>query len=383
MILFSLFLLTQVGSLTLPANNFTAVEDHLHHFNRFQLKFVKYYPSKEEHRFRFGVFKSNLMRAKRNQELDPYAVHGVTKYSDLTEAEFRRKLLGTKESFNFSSHARNAAILPANYLPENFDWRDNGAVTPVKDQGYQCGSCWAFGAMGVLEGAHYRTNKKLLILSEQQLLDCDHLCDQEKFRLCDTGCMGGLATNAIEYLLHSGGAMREKDYPYLKRNASCKFDKTKIAASISNFSMISTDESQIAANLVKNGPLLVSINADMLKTYTSGISCPNICDKYGLNHDVLLIGFEKDAWILKNSWGANWGEEGFFRLCRGKNICGMNFWVMSVDAAIKDAGDYNSSDKVVFVASLDFDSVFKKLGSGGFKDGDSVSAGSGGGVTNC
>lgn len=113
-------------------------EDHLlnaeHHFSNFKAKFGKAYATKEEHDYRFGVFKKNLIRAKSHQKLDPSAVHGVTKFSDLTPSEFRRQFLGIKKPLRLPSDARKAPILPTNDLPTDFDWRDHGAVTPVKDQ---------------------------------------------------------------------------------------------------------------------------------------------------------------------------------------------------------------------------------------------------------
>jgi len=81
-------------------------------------------------------------------------------------------------------------------------------------------------------------------------------CDPEEAGSCDSGCNGGLMNSAFEYILKSGGVMREEDYPYSGADSgTCKFDKTKIAASVANFSVVSLDEDQIAANLVKNGPL--------------------------------------------------------------------------------------------------------------------------------
>lgn len=113
-------------------------EDHLlnadHHFSLFKSKFSKTYATQEEHDYRFGVFKSNLRRAKRNQLLDPTAVHGVTKFSDLTPSEFRRQFLGLNRWLRLPSDAQKAPILPTNDLPADFDWRDQGAVTGVKDQ---------------------------------------------------------------------------------------------------------------------------------------------------------------------------------------------------------------------------------------------------------
>lgn len=104
-----------------------------HHFSNFKAKFGKSYGSKEEHDYRLGVFKSNLRRAKIHQKLDPNAVHGVTKFSDLTPAEFRRNFLGLKK-VRLPNDAQKAPILPTNDLPTDFDWRDHGAVTGVKDQ---------------------------------------------------------------------------------------------------------------------------------------------------------------------------------------------------------------------------------------------------------
>lgn len=105
-----------------------------HHFSLFKTKFGKSYASQEEHDYRFNVFKSNLRRARRHQRLDPSASHGVTRFSDLTPAEFRRTFLGLRSRLRLPSDANKAPILPTEDLPEDFDWRDRGAVTPVKNQ---------------------------------------------------------------------------------------------------------------------------------------------------------------------------------------------------------------------------------------------------------
>ncbi|KAI6688296.1 hypothetical protein NL676_025124 [Syzygium grande] len=300
------------------------------HFSDFKLRFGKAYATPEEHDRRFGVFKANLRRAAIHQKLDPSAAHG-----------FRRKFLGLKR-LRLPADANKAPVLPTDDLPTEFDWRDLGAVTGVKDQG-ACGSCWSFSTTGALEGAHFLATGELVSLSEQQLVDCDHECDPEEYDACDSGCSGGLMTTAFEYTLKVGGLEREEDYPYTGTDrGSCNFDKSKIAASVSNFSVISLDEEQIAANLVKNGPLAVGINAVYMQTYIGGVSCPYICGKH-LDHGVLLVGYgsagyapirfkEKPYWIIKNSWGENWGENGYYKICRGRNICGVDSMVSTVAA---------------------------------------------------
>ncbi|KAK3009727.1 hypothetical protein RJ639_013069 [Escallonia herrerae] len=312
-----------------------------HHFSLFKAKFGKTYASQEEHDYRLSVFKANLHRARRHQLLDPSAEHGVTKFSDLTPAEFRRNFLGLKR-LKLPADARKAPILPTDDLPDDFDWREHGAVTPVKNQG-SCGSCWSFSTAGALEGAHYLSTGELVSLSEQQLVDCDHECDPAERDSCDSGCNGGLMTNAFEYTLRVGGLQREVDYPYTGNDRGpCKFNKDKVAASVSNFSVVSIDEDQIAANLVKNGPLAVGINAAFMQTYIGKVSCPYICGR-NLDHGVLLVGYgsagyapirfkNKPFWILKNSWGENWGESGYYKICRGRDICGVDSMVSTVAA---------------------------------------------------
>ncbi|KAL3814102.1 hypothetical protein ACJIZ3_015370 [Penstemon smallii] len=328
------------------ANDVVSDENSLlnadHHFEIFKRKFGKAYATQKEHDHRLSVFKANLRRAKRHQKLDPSAVHGVTQFSDLTPREFRSQFLGLNRRLRLPSDAHKAAILPTNDLPTDFDWREHGAVTPVKNQG-SCGSCWSFSTTGALEGANFLATKNLVSLSEQQLVDCDHECDPEEKDSCDSGCNGGLMNSAFEYTLKSGGLMREEDYPYTGTDrGSCKFDKSKIAAKVSNFSVVSLDEDQIAANLVKNGPLAVAINAVFMQTYMKGVSCPFICSKRQ-DHGVLLVGYgqsgyapirlkEKPYWIIKNSWGPNWGEDGYYKICQGRNICGVDSMVSTVAA---------------------------------------------------
>ncbi|XP_065011976.1 cysteine proteinase 1-like [Musa acuminata AAA Group] len=310
------------------------------HFTSFMSRFGKTYADEEERSHRLKVFKANLRRAARHQRLDPTAVHGITKFSDLTPAEFRSAYLGLRRQTPASSH--QAPILPTNDLPTDFDWRDHGAVTGVKNQG-SCGSCWSFSAAAALEGANFLATGKLESLSEQQLVDCDHMCDSDEPDACDQGCNGGLMTTAFQYLLKSGGLVREEDYPYTgSQRSTCKFDKSKIAASVQNFSVVSIDEDQIAANLVKHGPLAIGINAVYMQTYIGGVSCPYICGRH-LDHGVLLVGYgsagyspirlkQKPFWIIKNSWGETWGEKGYYKICRGRNVCGVDSMVSTVTA---------------------------------------------------
>lgn len=152
--LFALFLFAAVATaVTDDTNNDDFIirqvvdneEDHLlnaeHHFTSFKSKFSKSYATQEEHDYRFGVFKSNLIKAKLHQKLDPTAEHGITKFSDLTASEFRRQFLGLKKRLRLPAHAQKAPILPTTNLPEDFDWREKGAVTPVKDQA--CSTCYS------------------------------------------------------------------------------------------------------------------------------------------------------------------------------------------------------------------------------------------------
>ncbi|KAH7300811.1 hypothetical protein KP509_24G079600 [Ceratopteris richardii] len=243
-------------------------------FERFKALFNKTYPSAEEHEHRFLIFKKNLAKAMQAQRMDPTAIHGITNFSDLTDDEFSQNYLGLRRVFSSPQSDNYAPLLPTNDLPLEFDWRGLGAVTEVRNQGL-CGSCWSFSAVGAMEGAHFLATGKLLSLSEQQLVDCDHECDPSYGAdACDNGCFGGLMTTAFSYIHKVGGIQLEEDYPYKGFKGKCKFDTSKVAVRVANFSSVVVDEEQIAANLVKNGPLAVGINALFMQTYIGGVSCP-------------------------------------------------------------------------------------------------------------
>nr|BAH59606.2 cysteine proteinase inhibitor precursor [Manduca sexta]BAI44279.1 cysteine proteinase inhibitor precursor [Manduca sexta] len=288
----------------------------------------EYIDDRHQMRQRFEIFKENV---RKMHELNTHergtATYGVTRFADLTYEEFSTKHMGMKASLRDPNQVQfRKAVIPNVTAPDSFDWRDHGAVTGVKDQG-SCGSCWAFSVTGNIEGQWKMKTGDLVSLSEQELVDCDKL---------DQGCNGGLPDNAYRAIEQLGGLESEDDYPYEGSDDKCSFNKTLARVQISGAVNITSNETDMAKWLVKHGPISIGINANAMQFYMGGISHPwrMLCNPSNLDHGVLIVGYgAKDYplfhkhlpyWIIKNSWGTSWGEQGYYRVYRGDGTCGVN-----------------------------------------------------------
>eukprot|EP00163_Fabomonas_tropica_P001752 TRINITY_DN112_c0_g1_i1.p1 TRINITY_DN112_c0_g1~~TRINITY_DN112_c0_g1_i1.p1 ORF type:complete len:331 (+),score=118.58 TRINITY_DN112_c0_g1_i1:115-1107(+) len=300
-------------------------------FTEFVKKYNKVYDEKEFH-FRFSVFQQTLARnAKLNANKQDGAVYGINEFADMSEEEFQNVML--MKTHMTQQLKVDTVIPPTESMPAEFDWRTKGAVTEVKNQG-QCGSCWSFSTTGNLEGQWFIKHGNLTSLSEQNLVDCDKV---------DQACNGGLPSNAYQFLEKEGGIDTEAEYPYISgdgQSEQCKYNAaTKAAATVSGWTALPKNEDQLAAWLAKNGPISIAINAGWMQTYSSGIANPWFCNPKELDHAVLLVGYGtengKPFWIIKNSWGAAWGEQGYCRIIRGKGKCGLN--TVATSAKVPDS----------------------------------------------
>lgn len=314
---------------------------HLHHvkhtalFNYFLEQHNKTYATLVEYYSRLHIFSGNLKKIQLLQDTEHGSgVYGLNEFSDLSTAEFQAKYLGFKLKPSYADRSV-PAMIPNITLPRAFDWREYDAVTGVKDQ-TMCGSSWAFSTTGNIEGVYAAKTKKLVSLSEQELIDCD----QE-----DDGCEGGSISNAFDTIMSKlgGGLEEEKTYPYRGDDKACRLNKKATQVKINGYVSVSRDETDMAKYLVENGPMAVAINAYALQFYVTGVSHPIqfFCDggNENLSHSVLIVGYGVDRtkfthkavpyWIIKNSWGEGWGEKGYFRLYRGDGSCGINDYVRS------------------------------------------------------
>jgi len=290
---------------------------HWFEFGKFVQQHGKSYASVEEFSTRFSIFKnwlnyieSHNSRAEKTYEL------AVNKFADHTWEEFKSMYLGYRfqnKTRNYDHHL-NAPVATA------VDWRTKGCVNPVKDQG-QCGSCWAFSAIASLECANFQKSGKLPNLSEQQLVDCSGQSGNQ-------GCNGGLMDNAFDYVQKvSMGEDTEVSYPYKARDGKCMFNKANIAGTCSGHTDIATTETALqAAATGRVVSIAIAAEQDFM-FYSKGIydstTCPT--DPDHLNHGVAIVGFDSSAkyWIVRNSWGGAWGEQGYIRMAMGKNLCGL------------------------------------------------------------
>ena len=294
-------------------------------FQKFMQKYEKKYDSVQEYLARYQIFKRNIeeMSKVSNDELFK---NGINQFTDMTKNEFRRKYLNLNISIQNTLKTNNKLkYTPKLNTPDNFDWGDEGAVTPVKNQG-SCGSCWAFCTVANLEGLYFIKHKELLRFSEQQLVDCDTF---------DQGCNGGLMENSFEWIKQNGGLCLEDDYQYKGYEGTCNNSVNKVVK-VTDWTLLdSMDEEVIKDYLYNTGPLAVALNADTLQYYSSGILSSDSydCDPAGMNHGVTMTGYGVDNgikyWKVKNSWGTSWGENGYFRILRGKGTCGINTYITS------------------------------------------------------
>jgi len=299
-------------------------------FKSFVKKHGKDYSNKNEYKRRYKIFKQNMKMVQFLRETERgTGEYGETEFADMTQEEFKAHKLGLKEIKTEGLKDLPdwpEAQIPDVKLPKEFDWRKLGAVTEVKNQG-MCGSCWAFSVTGNVEGQWKIRRGKLLSLSEQELVDCDKY---------DNGCNGGLPTNAYEAIIELGGLELEKDYEYEGDDEKCHFNKSMVRAVVTGGVTMPTNETQMAQWLLKNGPISIGINANAMQFYYGGVSHPwkFLCNPKSLDHGVLIVGFgihhyplfRKDLpfWIVKNSWGSGWGEQGYYRVYRGDGTCGVN-----------------------------------------------------------
>jgi len=241
---------------------------------------------------------------------------GHNQFSHLSWDQFRdHKGIGVPMLERKSPLRRLPKNLRAFQVPESKDWRDEGAVTTVKNQ-EQCGSCWSFSATGAIEGAYFLKNGELVSFSEQMLVDCDYE---------DLGCNGGLMDNAFEWIEDNGGLCSEHAYPYIAKKESCR-DWSCTPVSHSNpTGWVDIDQSEKALmEAVAQTPVAIAIEADQMafQFYSDGVftgSCGT-----SLDHGVLAVGYGKDEsgqeyWIVKNSWGDSWGKDGYIYLEKGKD----------------------------------------------------------------
>ncbi|KAL4204681.1 hypothetical protein AMTRI_Chr01g133200 [Amborella trichopoda] len=293
-------------------------------FEQWMVDHGRVYHDDEEKAQRLEIFKENIRFIDSvNRENRPYSL-SANKFADLTYEEFKAMYLGLNANARADRVAEATLFRYENgSVPSAVDWRLKGAVTPVKDQG-QCGCCWAFSAVAAIEGITKLKTGNLLSLSEQELVDCD--IDDD-----DQGCSGGTMDNAFQFIEHHG-LTTEKKYPYQAADGTCNSNALAYhVATIKGYKDVPANNEKALQQAVAQQPVSVGIEASAAFQFYSGGVFTGDCGT-NLNHGVTAVGYGKEGdgtnyWLVKNSWGQSWGEEGYIKMQRdvhaAEGLCGI------------------------------------------------------------
>jgi cathepsin F len=294
-----------------------------HEFKDWMKEYGKTYDTPEEYKHRLAIYARNLLRYEALNKHSEFVEHGPTQFSDLTNEEFKEKWLIK----NFTSPLiRGEAVevfTPTGTFfddgyPSNYTWVSKGATTPIYNQG-QCGSCWAFSTTESIESMNFLAGNTLTSLSMQQIVDCD---------TTDDGCNGGNPPTAYEYVIKAGGLETYADYPYTAKDGQCKFVKSKVAQTLASWKYVTRtrDEKTMQAFTYTDGPPSVCVDASTWDSYRGGVYTRADCGTQ-LDHCVQIVGWtvvkDLNAWIVRNSWGKSWGNEGYLYVAMGQDACGI------------------------------------------------------------
>jgi len=307
-------------------------------FTAWTAAYSKRYASEKERSSRFQNFVNSMKNINEHKFKNPTSTYelGLTYYADWTDEEFNAHFrFWPKKKHECWTVADRMAMKQIQHensivsLPKAIDWREQGVVSPVKNQGH-CGSCWAFSATGALEAHYAIKHGKQVLLSEQQLLDCS-------YGYGDFGCGGGFPSRAFEYIRRSGGLDSESTYPYemvSNGTAACRFRKSDATVKVHRVVNITeSSEQELEEAVAFAGPVTVAFVVESdFRLYSHGVYSSADCGSpkpKDLTHAVLAVGFGvtnegTKYWIVKNSWGEGWGMQGYFLMERGKNMCGIS-----------------------------------------------------------
>ncbi|KAM4555988.1 cathepsin O [Odontesthes bonariensis] len=243
------------------------------------------------------------------------AKYGINQFSDLSQEEFREVYLQA-----ISDRAPAFSGLSIEELPAKFDWRDKAVVAPVQNQ-LACGSCWAFSVVGAIQSVGAIGSSQLEQLSVQQVVDCSYR---------NAGCHGGSPSQALSWLKQTRlKLVTQSEYPYRAKRGICHFfSQSHDGVAIKNFTVhgFSGQEEAMMGQLVEHGPLAAIVDAVSWQDYLGGI-IQHHCSSQWSNHAVLIVGYDTTGeipyWIVQNSWGTTWGNEGYVYIKIGGNICGI------------------------------------------------------------
>jgi len=261
---------------------------------------------------RYSIFKDNLNFVQEHNSQNHSFTVAINSFADLTTKEFK-----ARNTLNFdqvkSEHSEHdvhtAPHLKVNAPLAGVDWRQQGAVNPVRDQG-QCGSCYAFSSISAIETAYALKRGTLYSLSEQQVVDCSTPYG-------NLGCNGGLPGKVYTFI-KAKGAATQASYPYTGVASSCK-GYTKSPVTISSSASVSGEAGLLSAANIGSVVVLIEADQQAFQFYSSGVF-DSPCGT-NVDHGVVVVGYGSNYWIVRNSWGSSWGESGYIRMVRGKNIC--------------------------------------------------------------